>query len=210
MDETTRWIIGIIISVFGGFWLNYLFGDKIRDKVSIKEKTSIDGDNNITNATIKVKGPLSFENRPVYITNTIELKGIDVPENLKDSIKITKIDNSASILTTTEPLVDIFSIDIHGSGTTTVSGIYHKPKSVKMAQYSVYVFCDECGETHPIGINVDLNDGPAEKASIGDTYKGRDLPETVATLKNNKMNCPKTGNMILQRDNNQVFLVPIG
>ena len=48
-----------------------------------------------------------------------------------------------------------------------------------MAQYDVYVFCDDCGETHPMDISIGLDDGPAEKASIGDIYKGRDLPQDV-------------------------------
>jgi hypothetical protein len=52
-----------------------------------------------------------------------------------------------------------------------------------MSKYSVYVFCDECGETHPMGISIDLRDGPAEKASIGDAYKGKELPQNVANQK---------------------------
>ena len=83
-------------------------------------------------------------------------------------------------------------------------------KGVKMSKYSVYVFCDECGETHHMGISIDLRNGPAEKASIEDAYKGKELPQNVANLINNKTRCPNTGNWILQRDNNQVFLVPFG
>jgi hypothetical protein len=78
-----------------------------------------------------------------------------------------------------------------------------------MAQYYVYVFCDDCGETHPMGISIGLDDGPAEKASIGDTYKGRDLPQDVVNMINNYIQCPKTGKMIMQKDNDQVFLVPV-
>ena len=58
-------------------------------------------------------------------------------------------------------------------------------------------------------ISIELPDGPANKASIGDTYQGRDLPPQVAALINNKTICPRTGHWILQRDNHQVFLVPI-
>jgi len=128
MDETAQWIIGIIISVFGGFFLNYWLGDKIRDKYSIKKETIIKGNNNITDAEIKIKGPLSFENRPIYIQNTGEINNINILENAKDFVKITEIDTSASMLTTTEPTIDTFSVQINGSGTTTVSGEYYKPK----------------------------------------------------------------------------------
>ena len=78
-----------------------------------------------------------------------------------------------------------------------------------MAQYDVHVFCDECGEAHPMGLSIGLDDGPAEAASIGDTYKGRDLPQDVVNMINNYTQCPKTGKMILQKDNDQVFLVPV-
>ncbi len=78
------------------------------------------------------------------------------------------------------------------------------------ARYRVDFFCDECGETHPMGITVMLNDGPADPASIGDTYRGRDLPRYVAMLINNEAQCPETGRMTTQADNDQVFIVPIG
>ena len=78
-----------------------------------------------------------------------------------------------------------------------------------MAKYGIHVFCDECGKTHPMGISIELNDGPAEKASIGDTYSGRDLPPQVAKLVNNRIQCPETGELLVQKDNDQVFLVPL-
>ena len=79
-----------------------------------------------------------------------------------------------------------------------------------MAKYSVHFFCDECSQVHPLGIAIELNDGPPDKASIGDTYAGRALPTEVATLIGNKTVCPVTGKWTSQADNNQVFLVPIG
>jgi len=79
-----------------------------------------------------------------------------------------------------------------------------------MAKYSVYVFCDDCGDVHPMGISIELKDGPADKASIGDTYAGKELPRQIAQLMNNITYCPKSGEPILQRNNDQVFLVPIG
>jgi hypothetical protein len=78
-----------------------------------------------------------------------------------------------------------------------------------MAQYSVHFFCDECGEVHPLGVGVELDDGPADKASIGDTYAGKELPASVATLAGNMTNCPNTGKLTSQADNDQVFLVAV-
>jgi hypothetical protein len=78
-----------------------------------------------------------------------------------------------------------------------------------MAKYSVYFFCDECGQVHPLGIMIELDDGPPDQASIGDTYAGRELPPQVATLIGNMTQCPNTRKMTSQKDNKQVFLVPI-
>jgi hypothetical protein len=61
-----------------------------------------------------------------------------------------------------------------------------------------------------MGIQIPLNDGPAKKESIGNTYAGKELPPEVATLSNNTVTCPNTRKQTSQKDNNQVFLVPIG
>ncbi len=78
-----------------------------------------------------------------------------------------------------------------------------------MAKYMVHFFCDECSNVHPLGIVVELNDGPAQKESINDTYAGKELPTAVATLIGNKTTCPNTKKLTSQSDNNQVFLVPV-
>ena len=78
-----------------------------------------------------------------------------------------------------------------------------------MAQYNVYFFCDECSEVHPLGISIGLDDGPPDKESIGDVYRGKDLPPKVARLIGNKTICPNTGKLTSQADNDQVFLVPM-
>jgi hypothetical protein len=78
-----------------------------------------------------------------------------------------------------------------------------------MATYSVHFFCDECSEVHPLRISISLDDGPADKASIGDTYAGKELPPQIALLIDNKTTCPNTRRLTSQKDNNQVFLVPI-
>ncbi len=80
-----------------------------------------------------------------------------------------------------------------------------------MANYSVYYFCNECSEVHPTGITLlALNDGPPVKASIGDTYAGKEPPASVAALMDNRFICPNTQRFTSQKDNDQVFLVTIG
>ena len=79
-----------------------------------------------------------------------------------------------------------------------------------MAQYFVHFFCDECGEVHPLGISIHLNDGPVDQATVGDTYSGKEINPNIVNMMGNMTRCPNTGRMTSQKDNNQVFLVPMG
>lgn len=78
-----------------------------------------------------------------------------------------------------------------------------------MAQYDVYVFCNDCGDTHPMDIRISLDDGPVDKDSIGNLYAGKELPLNIVSLENNFVLCPKTKKHYIQKDNNQVFLVAV-
>ena len=78
-----------------------------------------------------------------------------------------------------------------------------------MAKYMVHFFCDECSEVHPISIVFDMADGPVKRENLHNLYAGKELPTSIATLKNNKTICPNTGKLTSQLDNNQVFIVPI-
>ena len=79
-----------------------------------------------------------------------------------------------------------------------------------MAEYGIFVVCNACGDFHPMGICVSLEDGPAAKQSIADMYTGKDLPPNIAALKDKRVYCQKTGRQYAQRDNKKVFLVAIG
>jgi hypothetical protein len=54
-----------------------------------------------------------------------------------------------------------------------------------MAKYEIHVFCDDCCREHFWGISVELDDRPADKQSIGDTYNGKDVPPQLLGLHNN-------------------------
>jgi hypothetical protein len=79
-----------------------------------------------------------------------------------------------------------------------------------MARYAVYIFCNECSDVHPMGVTVDLNDGPPSRESVGNAYAGKEVPPEVAALITNMVTCPQTQRLTSQQDNNQVFLVPVG
>jgi len=75
--------------------------------------------------------------------------------------------------------------------------------------YDVYVFCDECNDSHNMSFCISLDDGPAEKESIENLYAGKEVPSYFATLLKNKVQCPNTQRMFLRKDNNQIFLVSV-
>jgi hypothetical protein len=60
-----------------------------------------------------------------------------------------------------------------------------------MAEYDIFVVCNACGDFHPMGICVSLEDGPAAKQSIADVYTGKELPPSLAALKDKRVYCPK-------------------
>ena len=59
-----------------------------------------------------------------------------------------------------------------------------------------------------MGISVMLDDGPIDKRSIGAQYEGKTLPKSLADLTNNSVTCPKTGRQSIQKNNEQIFLIP--
>jgi hypothetical protein len=61
---------------------------------------------------------------------------------------------------------------------------------------------------NPMEVSVELNDGPVDKQSVGDTYKGKEIPPELLELHNNSVMCPKKGNLFYQRDDFLIFLVP--
>jgi hypothetical protein len=79
-----------------------------------------------------------------------------------------------------------------------------------MAEYNISALCNACGDLHPMGICVSLEDGPASKQSITDLYMGIDVPPNLGALRDKRVYCPKTGRQYSQKDNKKVFLVPVG
>ena len=76
------------------------------------------------------------------------------------------------------------------------------------AQYSIVASCNKCAGMHDMGISVTMENGPANKQSIGELYDGKSLPKSLANLTQNSVTCPKTGRQSTQKNNHQIFLVP--
>jgi hypothetical protein len=77
-----------------------------------------------------------------------------------------------------------------------------------MGEYGIFALCNACGDLHPMGISVTLDDGPTTKKSVADLYECKELPPTLAGLKDKRVYCPKTGRQYAQRDTKKIFFVP--
>jgi hypothetical protein len=76
------------------------------------------------------------------------------------------------------------------------------------AEYGVLVSCNKCGGLHEMGISIAMDNGPVNRQSIGDLYDGKTLPKSLADLTSRSITCPKTGKQSIQKNNQEIFLVP--
>jgi hypothetical protein len=84
----------------------------------------------------------------------------------------------------------------------------HSTAKNGQADYGILVSCNKCGGLHEMGISVVMTDGPVVRQSIGALYREKTLPKNLADLTNNSVTCPTTGRQSIQKNNDQIFLVP--
>jgi hypothetical protein len=77
-----------------------------------------------------------------------------------------------------------------------------------MSRYMIHVYCDDCSDTHSMGVSLVLADGPPEKTSISTVYAGRAVPPNLGIMLRNAVKCPKTGRIFQQTDNNKIYIGP--
>ncbi|HUF41318.1 MAG TPA: hypothetical protein VMR20_05140 [Verrucomicrobiae bacterium] len=77
-----------------------------------------------------------------------------------------------------------------------------------MPAYEIYVGCNECKREHTILMRIHLNEGPDEKQSIAEFFRGKMMPPQVASLLGHKALCLRTGRTFKAEKNEQIFLVP--
>ena len=75
-----------------------------------------------------------------------------------------------------------------------------------MPKFMVYSFCDDCLLPHSMGVTLNLPDGPAERATVGEAFRDQHVPREVAVLADNQTQCPKTGRLYTQQDLERVYL----
>jgi hypothetical protein len=75
-----------------------------------------------------------------------------------------------------------------------------------MPSYDVCVRkCPECGQTHPLGVQVEMDEEP----DLREPIKGSELPNGKV-LDQYTYHCPERQIMVKRGENDQLILVPIG
>ncbi len=59
-----------------------------------------------------------------------------------------------------------------------------------------------------MGVIYRIDDGPVEKQSLGDIYRGQSLSPQAQAIGLHKTLCPKDGKQFTQQDPGKIFLVP--
>lgn len=77
-----------------------------------------------------------------------------------------------------------------------------------MGKYNIFVLCNACRGLHPMEIFVMVENGPANKQSIADHYRGKELPSELAKIKDMRVYCPKLGRHYSQKNDKEIFLIP--
>jgi hypothetical protein len=76
-----------------------------------------------------------------------------------------------------------------------------------MPRYDILAVCNACGDEHPTELSVFLDSGPNKKESVAAVYAKKDLPPNLATLKDIRVYCPRTGRQYAQTNYKQIFLI---
>jgi hypothetical protein len=78
-----------------------------------------------------------------------------------------------------------------------------------MADYDISFYCDKCRQSHPLGVEIPITNGPPVKQSVGAFLAGKPVPPEIAELIDSQVLCPKTGEMFTRKDLLKIFLVPL-
>jgi hypothetical protein len=75
-----------------------------------------------------------------------------------------------------------------------------------MACYIVTAYCENCSIAHPTGIELEWPERISSKRSIAEIFSDIELPSEIVMMSRNYFQCPQTGKMYKQTDNNRLFL----
>jgi hypothetical protein len=80
---------------------------------------------------------------------------------------------------------------------------------MRMTRYRLQVYCNVCGDFHPLSIACSLENGPPKITSVRDIFDGKHVPDWLESVAGSKLKCPATGMRFTPEDEAEIFLVPI-
>ena len=78
-----------------------------------------------------------------------------------------------------------------------------------MKGYDLLVECEECHETHPMGVKIELGDGPKQRMSLRAYSTEKKMPDAIKSLIGTPVLCPVAGKSIIVHDLNRIHIQPI-
>lgn len=78
-----------------------------------------------------------------------------------------------------------------------------------MQHYDLLYDCDECSDTHPMGVKLELKVGPRRKMSVRAYTTERPLPEAITEFIGSPALCPVTGKHFVPSDLNRIYILPL-
>ncbi len=75
-----------------------------------------------------------------------------------------------------------------------------------MPLYEVYVYCDQCGQPHPVNLKLTLEDPGLNQSIIGEVFAGMEIPSGITFMQGNKYRCPHTKQLFPAADLGKAIL----
>jgi hypothetical protein len=78
-----------------------------------------------------------------------------------------------------------------------------------MNHFDLLYYCQACRDTHPMGVSVEMPNGPHERLSLNAYRATREIPASIIRLVGTAVLCPRTGKHIVTTDPNRIFIQPL-
>jgi hypothetical protein len=78
-----------------------------------------------------------------------------------------------------------------------------------MKRYDLLYACRQCRQPHPMGVALELPHGPTERLSLNAYRATRTIPPSIAKLVGRPVICPHSGEHIVTKDPDRIFIQPL-
>lgn len=78
-----------------------------------------------------------------------------------------------------------------------------------MRYYDLLYYCEQCHDTHPMGVRLELIAGPQHRMNLRAYAAGESLPKAIAELIDNPVLCPISGKSITPNDLSRIYIQPL-